>query len=73
MAPKGDFDKKSIQEIELQAHGMEISKELSKTPVDKYEKRIKRLRRERKKIQETLQAKEREIDFVIEIRSKLSP
>lgn len=67
MAPKGDFDKKSIQEIELQAHGMEMPKELSQAPVDKYEKRIKRLRWERKKIQEALQAKEREIDFVIEI------
>lgn len=62
-----DFEKYDVQDIEFQAHDLEKSKELPSIPTFKYEKRIKQLRRERKKLQQALKDKEREIDFIIEL------
>lgn len=62
-----DFEKYDVQDIEFQAHDLEKSKESPPIPALKYEKRIKQLRRERKKLQQALKDKEREIDFIIEL------
>lgn len=62
-----DFEKSDIQNIEFQAHDLEASKEFIPVPTSKYEKRLKQLRRERKKLQQALKDKEREIDFIIEL------
>ena len=59
-----DFDKSDIQSIEFQAHGLESSEEIIPAPIDKYEKRIRQLQRERKKIQKALKEKEKEIAII---------
>lgn len=62
-----DFEKSDIQSIEFQAHGLETSDEIIPAPVDKYEKRIRQLQRERKKIQKALREKEKEISLLTEL------
>lgn len=62
----GDFEKSEIQSIEYQAHGLETSEELVSVPVDKYEKRIRQLQRERKKIQKALKSRRKEIELIAE-------
>lgn len=59
-----DFDKSDIQSIEFQAHGLEASEKIIPAPIDKYEKRIRQLQRERKKIQKALKEKEKEIAII---------
>lgn len=63
----GDFEKSDIQSIEFQAHGLEASEEITFAPIDKYEKRILQLQRERKKIQKALKEKEKEINLIIDL------
>lgn len=60
----GDFEESDTQSIELQAHGLKTSDKIVPVPVDKYEKHIKRLQRERKKIQKALKEKEKEINVI---------
>lgn len=60
----GDFEKSDIQSIELHAHELEISEEIVSAPVDKYEKRIRQLQRERKRIQKALKAKRKEVELI---------
>lgn len=62
-----DFEKSDIQSIEYQAHGLEVSEEIISAPVDKYEKRIRQLQRERKKIQKALKARRKEIELITEL------
>lgn len=62
-----DFEKSDIQNIEFQAHGLETSDKVIPAPVDKYEKRIRQLQRERKKIQKALKEKEKEINLITEL------
>lgn len=61
----GDFEKSDVQNIELQAHELSSVATIP-APVSTYEKRIKQIQRERKKIQKTLNDKEKEIDFILE-------
>lgn len=63
----GDFEKSEVQSIEYQAHELEPSEEIVSVPVDKYEKRILQLRRERKRIQKTLKEKRKEIKVITEL------
>ncbi len=60
----GDFEKSDIQSIEYKAHELETSERVVPVAADKYEKRIKRLQRERKKIQKALKEKEKEIAII---------
>lgn len=63
----GDFEKSEVQSIELHAHELDISEEIVSVPVDKYEKRILQLRRERKRIQKALKEKRKEIKVITEL------
>lgn len=65
----GDFEKSEVQNIEYQAHELEASEEIISVsvPVDKYEKRILQLRRERKKIQKALKERQKEIKVITEL------
>ncbi len=62
-----DFEKSDIQSIELHAHELEAPEEIVSAPVDKYEKRIRQLQRERKRIQKALKARRKEIEFITEL------
>lgn len=62
-----DFEKSDVQSIELKAHSLDSSGEFVPILASKYEKRLKQLRREKKKLQQALRDKEREIDFIIEL------
>ena len=62
-----DFEKSDIQSIEFHAHKLEVPKEIVSLPEDKYEKRIRQLQRERKKIQKALKEKKKEIDLLTEL------
>lgn len=62
-----DFEKSDTQKIELRAHELETSEKVVPVPVDKYEKRIRQLQRERKKIQKALKEKEKEIKLITEL------
>lgn len=62
-----DFEKSDIQSIEFKAHNLEVSKNFIPVSASKYEKQLKQLRKERKKLQQALIDKEREIDFIIEL------
>lgn len=61
----GDFEKSDVQDIEFQAHELSSATPVP-VPVSIYEKRIKQIQRERKKIQKALNDKEKEIDFILE-------
>ena len=63
----GDFEKSDIQTIESRAHELESSKEIISVQEDKYEKRIRQLKREHKKIQKTLKARRKEIEIIAEL------
>lgn len=62
-----DFEKSDIQRIEFQAHEIKTFENAVPVPADKYEKHIKRLQRERKKIQKALKEKEKEINIIIDL------
>lgn len=62
-----DFEKSDIQSIEFHAHKLEVPKEIVSASEDKYEKRIRQLQRERKKIQKALKEKKKEIDLLTEL------
>lgn len=63
----GDFEKTDIQSIESRAHGIETSEKTVPMPIDKYEKHIKQLQKERKKILKALKEKKKEINLIIEL------
>lgn len=63
----GDFDKTDVQNIELQAHEVKTSKDLAPIPASKFEIQIKRLQKERKRLQKALKKKEQEIDLIVEL------
>lgn len=62
-----DFEKSNVQNIELHAHGLKSSDNFLPVPTTKYEKRIKQLQRERKKLQKALKDKEKEIDLITDL------
>ena len=62
----GDFEKSDIQSIEFQAHKLK-SENAVPVSADKCEKHIKRLQKERKKIQKALKEKEKEINMLIDL------
>jgi hypothetical protein len=62
-----DFEKPDIQSIELQAHGLEQSREPAPVPADEYEKRIRQLQKKRKKIQKAQKEREKEIKLITEL------
>ena len=62
-----DLEKPNIQTIELQAHGLEQSREPAPMPVDESGKRIRQLQRHRKKIQKALKEKEMEIKLIADL------
>ena len=63
----GDFEKSDVQIIEATAHGSDTPEKTAPISADKYEKRIMRLKRERKKIQKALKEKEAEISMIAEL------
>lgn len=63
----GDFEKSDVQSIEFQAHELKTVGDFVPVPVSKFEKRIKQLQKERKKLQRALTEKEREIDIIIDL------
>ena len=62
-----DFEKTDVQSIELQAHEIEASDNIVPVSANKFEKRIKQLQTERKKLQKALKDKEKEIDLIIDL------
>ena len=62
-----DFSKEDTQKIEYQAHNLAATDEPKKTPVDKFQKEIERIRRRRKKIQEQMREYERDMRFIAAI------
>lgn len=63
----GDFEKSDVQNIELQAHELKTVGNFVPVPASKFEKRIKQLQKERKKLQQALKEKEHEIDIIIDL------
>lgn len=63
----GDFEKSDVQSIEFQAHELKSVEDFVPIPASKFEKRIKQLQKERKKLQQALTEKEREIDIIIDL------
>lgn len=63
----GDFEKSDVQNIELQAHELNASKSIVPIPASNFEKQIKRLQKEQKKIQKVLKNKEQEIDLIMDL------
>lgn len=59
-----DFQKSNVQEIEAAAHKMVSSSALEIRPKNKYEDRIKRIQRKRKKIQKQLAERQKAIEFL---------
>ena len=65
---EGDFQEKNVQSIEAQAHDMmEIPHQNNTIPARQFEDRIRRIQRERKRLQEALEKREREIELLQEI------
>ena len=62
-----DFEKPDVQDIEFKAHELKTVEDFIPVPASKFEKRIKQLRKERKKLQQALKEKEREIDIIINL------
>lgn len=60
----GDFQKESVQSIEAMAHNIIIPDNAERIPADKYERRIKALRRQRRKIQRQLKQYEEDMKFL---------
>lgn len=63
----GDFDKSDVQNIEFQAHELNVPEEFISAPVKLYEKRLNQIRKERKKIQLALKEKEREASIIMDL------
>lgn len=63
----GDFEKSDVQSIEFQAHELKSVEDFVPIPASKFEKRIKQLQKERKKLQQALKDKEKEIDLIINL------
>lgn len=59
-----DFQKSNVQEIEATAHKMISPPVLEVRPKNKYEDRIKRIQRKRKKIQKQLAQRQKAIEFI---------
>ena len=64
---ENDFEKEDVQQIEAEAHNILIPDNAERIPSDKFRKRLAQIRRERAKIQQELQEREREIEFLIEV------
>lgn len=62
-----DFKKMDVQEIETQAHRINVPLNAERIPADMFKKRILQLRRERSRIRQELEKKEREIAFLMEV------
>lgn len=65
----GDFDKENVQEIETLAHEIPVAGDVEQIPASKYEKKLRQLRRERVRIKQELEKREREIAFLMEVNS----
>lgn len=63
----GDFEKSDVQSIEFRAHELKTVGDFVPIPDDKFEKQIKQLQKERKKLQKALIEKEQEINLIIEL------
>lgn len=62
-----DFEKSDVQSIEFYTHELKTSKNLIPIPANKFEKQIKRLQKERKKLQKALKDKEQEINLIMDL------
>lgn len=62
---ENDFEKENVQQIEAEAHNILIPYNAERIPSDKFRKRLAQLRRERERIQQELQEREEEIEFLI--------
>lgn len=62
-----DFEKDDVQQIEAKTHGVKIPNSAERIPANKFKKHLDRLQRERARIQQELQEREREIEFLIEV------
>ncbi|EEG48285.1 hypothetical protein [Blautia hydrogenotrophica] len=60
----GDFEKENVQEIEMIAHTPEISPKAKVIPANKFEDRIKRLRRQRRRDQRKMKERQKAIEFI---------
>lgn len=63
----GDFEKSDVQSIELQTHGLQTVGDLVPVPASKFEKQIKRLQKQRKKLKKALKDKEQELNLIMDI------
>lgn len=63
----GDFEKSDVQSIEFQAHELKSVEDFVPIPASEFEKQIKRLQKERKKLQKALKDKETEIDLIMNL------
>ena len=63
----GDFEKSDVQNIELQTHGLKVPEGFSPIPTSNFEKQIKQLQKERKRLQKALKKKEQEIDLIMDL------
>ena len=59
-----DFEKNSVQEIEFDAHNMEIVEEIQPTISPEIMERIKRIQRERRKINRLKRENQSKVDFM---------
>lgn len=63
-----DFQKENVQEIEAHAHEMvRAAKSARKIPAKQFEAQLRRLKKERRQLQQALQKREQEIRFLQEI------
>lgn len=62
-----DFDKDNVQKIEYHAHNFKIPEGTELIPAKRFEQRLKILQRERKRLKQELEKREREIDLIMEV------
>lgn len=59
-----DFKKKNVQNIEVAAHNLATAKPLKSSEKDPFEKMLKRIRRERRKLQRQMEQYEKDMKFI---------
>lgn len=59
-----DFEKNNVQEIEFDAHNMDMAQEIQPTISPEIMERIKRIQRERKKINKLKRKNQSKVDFM---------
>ena len=61
---KNDFEKADVQAIESIAHKLSLPEAAEKIPAEKYEKRLKAIQRQRRKIQKQLRQYYKDMEFL---------